>query len=298
MFVRALPLVLSLLVAACGSRPAPSAPAASVQQDNRVGVHVSTRWTFATSSYWIEGPSGLVLIDTQFLPAVGIEAVEHAEKSTGKKVVAAIVLHANPDKFNGTAALQARGIKVLTSQQVAALIPAVHEKRLAAFGERYAPDYPKAAPRPDVFGDRTTELTLAGLKLRAHVLGAGCSEAHVAIEFDGHFFVGDLVGNGGHAWLELGLVDEWLKRIAELRTLSPKRVHPGRGASGGPELLDAQEKYLRTVLEIVAAENPKAVDDEAGIERATAKIIARYPDHEWKVFLQMGVPALWNRQVH
>lgn len=297
MLVRVLPLIVTLLVAARGSPPAPNAPVGAQQTDVRIGSYVSTRWTFATSSYWIEGPSGLVLIDTQFLPAVALEAVERAEKTTGKKVVAAIVLHANPDKFNGTSALQARGIKVLTSQQVAALIPAVHEKRLAAFGERYAPDYPVAAARPEAFGDKTTTLKLAGLELRAHVLGAGCSEAHVAIEFDGHLFVGDLVGNRTHAWLEIGRTDEWLKRLAELRALSPKRVHPGRGESGGPELLDQQEAYLRAVIELVAAEHPKSVDDEEGIERAKQKIIARFPQHDWKVFLELGVPAEWNRQV-
>lgn len=286
-------LVVSLFLVACGSRPANTAAAPS----DATGTYVSSRWTFATSSYWIEGPSGVVLIDTQFLPAEGLAAVERAEQATGKKVVAAIVLHANPDKFNGTSALQARGIKVLTSKQVAALIPSVHEKRLAAFGERYAPDYPQTAAKPDVFGDKTTDLELAGVKLRAHVLGAGCSEAHVAIEHDGHLFVGDLVGNRGHAWLELGRTEEWLQRIAELRALSPKFVHPGRGASGGPELLDAQEKYLRDVVEIVKSEHPTKADDEEGIARAIAKIEAKYPDYEWKVFLQLGIPAVWNRMI-
>jgi glyoxylase-like metal-dependent hydrolase (beta-lactamase superfamily II) len=295
MLLRALTLALSLAAIGCSARPTPHALPAAAHE--RVGTFVSSRWTFATASYWIEGPTGLVLIDTQFLPAVGVEAVERAEQATGKKVVAAIVLHPNPDKFNGTAALQARGIEVLTSQQVAARIPAVHVKRLAAFGERYAPDYPSDAARPAVFGDHTTTLSLAGLQLRAHVLGAGCSEAHVAIEFDGHLFVGDLVSNKGHSWLELGLVDEWLQRIAELRALSPRHVHPGRGASGGPELLDRQEEYLQTVRAIVAAEKPTVVDDEAGIERATEKILARYPEHEWAVFLRMGVPAVWNRRV-
>jgi glyoxylase-like metal-dependent hydrolase (beta-lactamase superfamily II) len=292
MLARALPLVLSLLVAACGSRPTitPDVVVAAA----RVGPYTSSRWTFATNSYFLEGPTGVVLIDTQFLPAEGLAAVERAEQQTGKKVVAAIVLHANPDKFNGASALQARGIKVFTSKQVAALIPRVHEKRLAAFGERYAPDYPTTAAKPEVFGDTTTILELAGLKLRAHVLGAGCSEAHVVIEHDGHVFVGDLVANRGHSWLELGRTDEWLERIAELRALRPTFVHPGRGATGGPELLDAQANYLRDVVDLVKSEKPSKADDADGIARAIAKIEAKYPTHEWKVFLQLGVPAVWN----
>jgi glyoxylase-like metal-dependent hydrolase (beta-lactamase superfamily II) len=287
--MRLLLLLFALITVAC--RPV------STPTETPVTTYVSTRWTFATSSYFLDGPDGLVMIDTQFLPSVAIKAVEDAEQRTHKKVVAAVVLHANPDKFNGTSALQARGIKVVTSAAVAALIPAVHEKRLAAFGERYEGEYPKTAAKPDVFGDHTTTLRLAGLDLRAHVLGAGCSEAHVAIEWEGHVFVGDLVGNGGHAWLELGKIDEWLARLAELKALSPKYVHPGRGETGGPELIDRQAAYLRDVDAIVASEQPKVADDEDGIERAKAKLKAKYPSYDWAVFLEMGVPAVWNRHV-
>jgi glyoxylase-like metal-dependent hydrolase (beta-lactamase superfamily II) len=99
---------------------------------------------------------GVVLIDTGFLSSGAVDLVERAERATGKKVVEAIVLHANPDKFNGTAVLQARGVRVVTSAPVAALIPAVHAKRVGWFGKRYAPDYPIEAATPDVFGDATT----------------------------------------------------------------------------------------------------------------------------------------------
>jgi glyoxylase-like metal-dependent hydrolase (beta-lactamase superfamily II) len=83
-----------------------------------IGVYTSPVKSFSTASYWIEGVNGVVLIDTQFLPKEGIAAVELAEKTTGKRVTTAIVLHPNPDKFNGTLTLQQRGIKVITSTPV------------------------------------------------------------------------------------------------------------------------------------------------------------------------------------
>ncbi len=219
--------------------------------DHHVGTYVSTPWTFATNSFFIEGKSALVLIDTQFTPSQATRAVEEAERSTGRKVELAVVLHPNPDKFNGTETLQKRGVRVVTSAQVRALIPKVFEARTKAFGARYAPDWPTTTPAPDVFGDHTIEEEGGHVRLRLHVLGAGCSGAHVVAEWDGdggkHVFVGDLVDNEVHAWLELGMIDEWLARLAEIRALKPTFVHPGRGASGGPELLDVQEKYLREV---------------------------------------------------
>lgn len=52
---------------------------------------------------------------------------ETAIKETGKPVAVAIVLHPNPDKFNGTATLQSKGVKVFSSAQVIEHIPAVHD---------------------------------------------------------------------------------------------------------------------------------------------------------------------------
>jgi glyoxylase-like metal-dependent hydrolase (beta-lactamase superfamily II) len=264
--------------------------------DRRVGQYISDGRTFATSSFWIEGPSGLVLIDTQFLPSRCKEAVALAEKQTGKKVKLAIVLHPNPDKFNGTGWLQRRGIRVISSKQVIDQIPAVHKLRVSWFYEDYKPDYPKKLSLPRSFGSQTQELRSSGLKLKLHVLGAGCSEAHVVVEWQGHIFVGDLVARGSHSWLEIGKTDEWLKRLEELKALKPKYVHPGRGESGGVELLEAQTTYLNQVIELVAQEKPVGEPDKARIESIKQKIMAIYPHYRFDYFLTLGLPAEWSRQ--
>jgi glyoxylase-like metal-dependent hydrolase (beta-lactamase superfamily II) len=294
-------LAAPIVVACGGAPPARVVPARAAivlgHADARVGTYVSKPHGFDTSSYWIEGPAGLVMIDTQFLPSAAEESVRWAEEATAKKVVAAVVLHANPDKFNGTQTLQKRGISVLTSDPVAALIPEVHAKRTRAFFDRYKPDYPGDVPRPETFGASTHELTIAGVHMTVHVLGAGCSEAHVVVEWQRHVFVGDLVANGTHAWMEIGKTDAWLKRLDEIENMKPEWVHPGRGPSGGVELLARQRAYLKAVQEIVAAEKPQRKDDAEGIQRAKAKVKERFPGLDYEVFLDIGLPAEWNRQV-
>lgn len=279
-----------------GSQPPLKGEVEVLVSDGRVGQYVSTGWGFATSTFWIEGPQGVVLIDAQFLPSAAEEAVVAAERVTRKKVVAAIVLHPNPDKFNGTATLQARGIKVLTSSEVLARIPAVFESRTASFGERYRPDWPTATPQPDSFGGATTALELAGLKLTAHVLGPGCSETHVVVSWEGHVFVGDLVAHGSHSWLEIGRTDAWLERLGEIEAMKPRFVHPGRGRSGGPELLAAEREYLQAVIDLVAAEKPTMPPDPAALARVQAALERRYPNYRFPVFLGIGLPAEWERQ--
>lgn len=307
-------LGLLFSLAACGGgspRPDPTtpiAPAAAAADEpepqpifavkGHLGMFVSTPWTFSTRSYVIEGPTGLVFVDLQFTPGQATHLVDDAERAMRKKAALGIVLHPNPDKFNGTETLQKRGARVVTSAQVKAAIPAVFKQRTEAFLSRYAPDWPKVTPAPDTFGDHTTELEAGGTRVKLHVLGAGCSESHVVAEWDGddgkHVFVGDLVGNKTHAWLELGRTDEWLARIAEIRALKPAHVHPGRGDSAGPELLDAQRKYLEDVVAIVAAEKPAMPMPAGAKERVKAKILALYPGYDFEVFLDLGLPAVWE----
>jgi glyoxylase-like metal-dependent hydrolase (beta-lactamase superfamily II) len=259
--------------------------------DPRVGTYVSSLKGFATNSFWIEGPEGLVLIDTQFLLSAATEAVDWAERTTGKKAKLAIVLHPNPDKFNGTELLKKRGIRVITSKQVADLIPAVHKDRYAAFYERFKPDYPVEAPEPEAFGDRTMEIEAAGLRIKLHVLGAGASGAHVVAEWEGHVFVGDLVASLGHPWLELGLVKEWLARLDEIWEMETEYVHPGRGPSGGDELLERQEAYLKRVLELMR-KNLKRKDAVEVVRKALEEEHLGFSN---RYFLKLGLPVVYER---
>lgn len=265
--------------------------------DARIGSYVSSWDGFRTSSYWIEGPTGLILIDTQFLPSAANEFVDWAERATGKKAVLAIVLHPNPDKFNGTETLQKRGIRVVTSAQVLANIPGVHRLRTEWFYDRFKPDYPVAVPKPESFGATTTALTAGGITVKAHVMNAGCSLAHVVVEYDGHVFVGDLITQGFHSWLELGLLREWLDRLDQIAALKPAHVHTGRGGSGEDDLIDRERQYLKTVIAIVTKYHPRKGRElsDATSEKILKEIVARYPAYDYPRFVENGLEQVWDR---
>jgi glyoxylase-like metal-dependent hydrolase (beta-lactamase superfamily II) len=219
----------------------------------KVGHYTSSSWGFSTNSFWIEGPSGVILVDTQFLPSATAELLETAQRYTGKKVLLAVVLHANPDKFNGTGYLQARGIRVVTSAAVRALIPGVDALRRRWFYARYKPDYPEKLALPSSFGAGDTTLEVAGLTLKFTVLGPATSAAHVVLSVEGHVFVGDLLANRHHSWLELGNIAPWQARLDEIAALKPRYLYPGRGYPSDATLLDVQKRYLEFVQSTVLA---------------------------------------------
>ncbi len=307
--ITAVTLTLALVAAlfpACGAGP--TTPGVANQRtapgrlarfvgDPRVLVYTSSDWGFSTNTFFLEGPTGLVALDTQFLPSAAEDAIQRAERETGKKVVGAVVLHVNPDKFNGTATFQKHGASVVTSAQVAALIPAVHTQRSGKFLSTFAPDYPTEVPQPKVFGDTTGVFEAGGLAVKLHVAGEACSKAHVIAEWDGHVFAGDLVANGHHSWLELGLVDAWRARLAEIDAMSPRFVHPGRGLSGGPELVVQERAYLDFVVAQVKAEpDLKVPMPDDALARLKAAVGAKYPGWDNAHFLRFGLPAVWRHE--
>jgi glyoxylase-like metal-dependent hydrolase (beta-lactamase superfamily II) len=285
--------MLALLAAVCGGQ-------AGAQALPDVGRYTSPARSFATHSYWLAAPQGVVLIDTQFLPKEGLLALQEAERASGQRVTHALVLHPNPDKFNGTAALQARGVQVWTSAQVASHIATVHTIRLSWFADEYKPDYPTDAAKPSVWGDSTRDVTWSGLTLTLHVLGPGCSAAHVVAQVatreGSAVFVGDLVNPDNHAWLELGRIDDWLQRLAEIQAMAPARVYPGRGQPGGPELLVRQADYLRAVQKLVQAEQPSGELGWFTQLKLQRQIESLYPSLGYPIFMRDGLAAVWREE--
>lgn len=282
---------MSALALATQAAPQPAPPC----ENFRIGRYESSPWGFSTNSWWVEGPDGVVVIDTQFLPSATAELVASAEAYTGKRVVLAFVLHPNPDKFNGTAFLTQHGVRVVTSQQVAAAIPAVDALRRRWFYDRYQPDYPATLVVPESLGDKTTTIAAAGLVFTVHILGPSASAAHIAVQIGDHLFVGDMLANRHHAWLELAQVDAWLAALELLKTLPARYLYPGRGYAAGPALIDAQARYLEDFRAVVRAREPSGELSEETAEAIGKAMEERYPDYGNTFFLRLGASALWKK---
>lgn len=60
-------------------------------------------------------------------------------------------------------------------------------------------------------------------------------------------FTGDACVNGPYNYMGDGDTGEWVKTLEATRALKPKFICPGHGLMGGPEILDNQIEFIRTL---------------------------------------------------
>ncbi len=124
---------------------------------------------------------------------------------------------------------------------------------------------------PDLtFTDRTT---LHVGEIRAELVHIGpaahtTDDTVVWLPDQGVLFTGDLVMNGVTPFCVMGSVAGSLAALERLRALGATTVVPGHGPPGGPELLDANEGYLRR-LQQLAKEGVAAGATPRELARAT-----------------------------
>jgi glyoxylase-like metal-dependent hydrolase (beta-lactamase superfamily II) len=276
---------LILLLTAC-SDSNDKTPADSIKHyrnDYSIGQYTAPASGHYATSYWIEGPQGVILIGTQYLAEDAMRAVDIAESYTGKKVVLGIVLHASPDQYQGTSALQERGVHVVSAQSV--------REQMEQQGISAAMALPSAA------WTKTQLFDEAGLQLKAYVIRHGQSPSHVLIELDDHLFVGDLLANRYHSDLSLGRSQQWLERLEEIRKFAGARViHPGHGyAMNADELLDRQEAYLGDFRKAVAEYYTGGDITELDRKSIAERLREWYPDYPLADLLDAGIEAEWQR---
>lgn len=292
-------LILLTLLPACGGNEPEQTAVDSVknqQQEYRIGTYFSPDRKRSSNSYWIEGPGGLVLIDTQLLISDTQELLRVAESITGKKVQMAIILQPSAQKFNGAATLVSRGIRVVSSSQVVDFIPQVDKQSREKYLTNFSTDYPPELKLPEALWDKTQEFEAAGLRFKAYIVRDAVSEAHLLIGLDGNLFVGDLIMQGEHVNLESVDLKRWKERLEEIKKfVDPEIIYPGKGyAMAGDDLLAQQESYLDSIRKSIAEYYTGGKISEADIRDIVEKIQHQYPHYKNAHLLEQSVIDAWE----
>ncbi|MFF3863569.1 MBL fold metallo-hydrolase [Streptomyces sp. NPDC002209] len=128
----------------------------------------------------------------------------------------------------------------------------------------------EVTPPELTFQDRTT-LHVGDIRAELVHIGPAAhttDDTIVWLPDQGVLFTGDLVMNGVTPFCVMGSVAGSLRALDRLRALGATTVVPGHGPVGGPELLDANEAYLRWIQRL-AREGAAAGATPLELARAT-----------------------------
>jgi glyoxylase-like metal-dependent hydrolase (beta-lactamase superfamily II) len=286
-----------MMSAACGAGNVADEPTTSARQA-QVNQYTSPGDGFSTSSSWFETEDGVVILDAQFLPEYAEALLDQIAARTDKPVTDVIVLHGNPDKYNGIAAIRARfpQVHVLSTPAIVARIKEIDAGKRGYFGPQYGDRYPAELVLPDALISAREVRELGGVSVELIPMGAGVSSAHLVVRLPatGDVFVGDLLHHEVHGWLAEGFSDQWLTRLDEIAALTPTRIHGGRGASTGPDGLAEQARYLKAFQTCVTPHLAEAA--EAAAPAIKACVIEAAPGYAMDMMIDFSSPGELARQ--
>jgi glyoxylase-like metal-dependent hydrolase (beta-lactamase superfamily II) len=224
----------------------------------RIHVYTAPADKFFVNSFLIETATGVVVVDTQFLVS-SARALRSRLHALRKPLAGVVITHPHPDHFNGLPILL-EGLPptpVYATKATIAAVAATQAAKRAAWTPIYGADYPPTDSLPDHELSSDATLVLAGAELRVLDLGPGESSDITVIllpQVDA-LIASDLIYNQCHPWLAEHRSREWLDQLEIVadRFSGVKRVYPGHGPAGGPDLFAGQRDYIQAFQKLVAA---------------------------------------------
>jgi len=259
---------------------------------------------------WIAVGDYLVVVDANF-PSGAREVMPRIRSSTDRPVRFTVDTHHHGDHAYGNQIWVEAGATIVAHEGALAAMQRTEAGQLTGGppgaweslasqrddmkATRLAPPT-LVFPRQLVFaaGSRRVELHHFGV---AHTRG----DTFVWLPEERVLFTGDACVNGPYNYMGDGDTGEWIRTLETARALGPRHVCPGHGLAGGPEVLDQQLEFLRSLRESVgqlmrAGKSPAEVKASVESLRETLRgneRIARYlggmfPSQVEKVYVELG----------
>jgi len=206
----------------------------------------------------VAGRDGTLAVDPLIAPAHA-RLVEAALAARGFPPVTHCVLtHHHTDHALGAGWFAGRGAACACHRACAEAMAAQHPPAVLARRRDplLAALFADAEPhRPALVFERSWSVDLGGVAVEAHHVGPGHTPGDVAVlvPSEGVVAAGDLLFAGYHFNYEEADVDGLSAALDRLAAFGARRVVPGHGAAGGPELVAAQRRYHGEVARLVRA---------------------------------------------
>lgn len=259
---------------------------------------------------WIVVGDYLVVVDANF-PSGAREVLPRIREGSDRPVRFTVDTHHHGDHAYGNQVWVQAGATIVAHEGALAEMQRTETGQL--FGGPPGAWESLAAQREDVAGSRLAPPTLVfprsltftdgRRRVELHHLGIAHTrgDTFVWLPEERVLFTGDACVNGPYNYMGDGDTGEWVRTLEAARSLSPRQVCPGHGLAGGPEMLDHQLEFLRSLREAVSqlvragkapAEVKASVDSLRQSLRANERIApylgGMFPSQVEKVYVELG----------
>jgi glyoxylase-like metal-dependent hydrolase (beta-lactamase superfamily II) len=148
-------------------------------------------------------------------------------------------------------------IPIISLDSVARIMNATEEAKRVQWTPIFKEEWINKWIYPNQYVKDNDTVTFDGLTYRVHDFGpGGDSDANSVWILENEpkvAFIGDLVFNGHHPYIADDHILDWLKNLERARELLANitTIYPGHGESGSIKLIDSQERYLLTYIDVI-----------------------------------------------
>ncbi|MBL8988612.1 MAG: MBL fold metallo-hydrolase [Gemmatimonadetes bacterium] len=232
--------------------------------DTTIRVHrfVSSERAYEANAFWIESPTGLVLIDAP-LTRSDTHRLIAVMRTSGKPLAGILLTHPHADHFGGIRTVKAAypGARYFATQATAAGAVRTHQVGLAEGGWLlgYGEDYDRELAVPDSVLPPEATLTLAGMEFLVRDYGPIESENNTVILHRGlgALFSGDATVAGGAFYVGEGYSGPALAALPRILAdfATARTVYSGHyGPQAIAPLIEENLAQIRFFRALVAAE--------------------------------------------
>lgn len=257
----------------------------------------STERTFFTNAFVIETKNAIVVVDTMMINSDAILLRQFID-TLNKPLTAIIITHGHPDHYNGTEVVSHGfdDITVISTEGVKNCIEETIDAKEVKLKPYFGEDWPKNKILPNQLVNDGDVVNLDGLDYSFRDLGAAESSSDLYFTL-GHkqsaVFVGDVVFNKTHAFMNDGNTKPWLSVLERLsfELANVEKLFTGHGLPGETLLL-IQEQI--NYITFYRANLSKLLNGELLLNDAQKAffekiMIDKYPAHQLRSFIKAGL---------
>lgn len=240
---------------------------------------------FLVNSHLIEGETEALLVDAQFTRSQAKKVVELVQASK-KKLTQIFITHGHPDHYLGLEVIKKAFPEavVLASPGTIDDIQKTAQGKIDYWKKLYGEDLASTFTVPKPL--QSNVLLVDGQEVELIDLMPGESEHATVLYVPSAkaLITGDLVYNKVHLWLAEDRPESWSKNLQLAGKVGAiDSVLPGHGENGTAGLLDVNQRYIETFLEVTKSAKNK--------ESGTSEMKRRFPQYRLPVIVELSVAA-------